>query len=118
MEIAPQSPFMDCGDPACHDKQEMFRMATEAVSSPNEYKFSSLEKSVKQPAAYTQKESEFTVRDANGKIHECPPSRELLGRHSWTLVNPFIPYICSCIPLLPTTPMNQQKKTRNMLSTL
>lgn len=24
---------MDCGDPACHDKQEMFRMATEAISS-------------------------------------------------------------------------------------
>ena len=25
--------------------------------------------------------------DANGKLHECPPSRELLGRHSWTLVD-------------------------------
>ena len=49
-------------------------------------------KAVKQPAAFTQKESEFTVKDKNGKIHECPPSRELLGRHSWTLVFPFISY--------------------------
>lgn len=32
-QLAPKSPFMDCGDPSCHDKQEMFRMATEAVSS-------------------------------------------------------------------------------------
>ena len=42
---------------------------------------------MKQPSAYTRKENEFTVRDANGKLHECPPSRELLGRHSWTLVD-------------------------------
>ena len=84
--IAPKSPFMDCGDPSCYDKQEMFKMATEAVSSDECFVESQAEKAVKQPAAFTQKESEFTVRDAKGRIHECPPTRELLGRHSWTLV--------------------------------
>lgn len=58
---------------------------------------------MKQPAAYTQKESEFTVKDKNGKIHECPPSRELLGRHSWTLVYlssyyHLVTFDCSLLP--------------------
>jgi hypothetical protein len=77
---------MDCGDPACHDKQEMLMKGIEAAKSIFSFNGWLLEKSIKQPNAYTQKENEFTVRDANGKIHECPPTRELLGRHSWTLV--------------------------------
>ena len=24
---------MDCGDPACHDKQEMYKLATETMKS-------------------------------------------------------------------------------------
>lgn len=64
----------------------MFKMATEAVLSEDRFVESQAEKAVKQPAAFTQKENEFTVRDAKGRIHECPPTRELLGRHSWTLV--------------------------------
>lgn len=44
---------------------------------------------MKQPAAYTKKENEFTVRDEKGNLHECPPTRELLGRHSWTLVSEY-----------------------------
>lgn len=80
-------------DPACHNNQEMFRMATEAVQR----------KGVKQPAAYTQKESEFTVRDKNGKIHECPPSRELLGRHSWTLLHSIAAYY-------PDNPTEEEKQ--------
>lgn len=73
-----------------------------------------LEKGVKQPPAYTQKENEFTVRDANGKIHECPPSRELLGRHSWTLVRFSFPILFSYTLLRPITQTNQQKKIRRM----
>lgn len=57
-----------------------------------------LEKSMKQPTAYTRKENEFTVRDADGKLHECPPSRELLGRHSWTLVFFLSAMHSSCTP--------------------
>ncbi|KAK8816434.1 hypothetical protein WA556_001379, partial [Blastocystis sp. ATCC 50177/Nand II] len=90
---APKSPFMDCGDPSCHDKQEMFRMATEAVSK----------KAVKQPAAYTKKENEFTVRDEKGNLHECPPTRELLGRHSWTLLHSIAAYY-------PDNPSEEDKK--------
>lgn len=53
---------------------------------------------MKQPTAYTRKENEFTVRDADGKLHECPPSRELLGRHSWTLVFFLSAMHSSCTP--------------------
>ncbi|KAK8792293.1 hypothetical protein WA171_002545, partial [Blastocystis sp. BT1] len=88
-----KNPSVDCQDPACHDNQEMFHLATEAVKR----------KAVKQPAAFTQKESEFTVKDKNGKIHECPPSRELLGRHSWTLLHSIAAYY-------PDNPTEEDKK--------
>ena len=81
---------MDCGDPSCHDKQEMFRMATEAVSSTtHKLGFTGRKGREATRCIHTKKENEFTVRDEKGNLHECPPTRELLGRHSWTLVSEY-----------------------------